>query len=274
MAIAPKNIPDIATLISDRELFKSFVYTPLWEAVEELKKRWEDGKNHLPKSIPRNVENGFNAIYSVCTVTPNYEVMRFMWASDAFGLKPVIFERKYDKFVPQNNPWKYSLGRVGVHEKADKNGKAIIKFKSIVDFNKYSGKPISEVKTLWDQPIVDFHHELFLSRFPSFQESENIFDNSEWFIEVGGTTRAYYDALLSLTIRHGILFDNFLLDRKEGAFTRDVFLPAFLDVYKNSGMKPLIVALEPNDLEGDVFWLSHPPAAEQIISERLRLGNG
>ncbi len=269
----PENDPEglIEHLINDPQAYVDYVYTPAEEAVIELRKRAADSDldntvNHLPPLA----HGGNKAIYSVCTATPNYVVRRFMSIADALNLEPLIFERKGDKYVPQNNEFKHSLGKLHFNKGTRADNQAILSSINIIDFSTAPGKKIDEIQTTWGQPLQEFHHELLLSVFPSLDPKTHLFDNSEWFHEVGGTARAYYDALLSIALRHGILFDNFLLNESELAFTRDIFLPAFIKVYKDSGLKPLVVALEPTELEGSKFWIAHPPETEETVLHKLK----
>jgi hypothetical protein len=263
------NIPNIDYLVSNREAFDSFVYTPVMEAVVELRRRWNDPTIPEPIFIPEQLRNGFKAIHSVCLISPNYQVRRYINIADALEMEPLIFERKDDIYIPQNNEWKYSLGKMHFFMGRSKNDNFIIEKKRIIDFNNDHGKKISTIKTLWGEPLTSFHHKLFFSSNPHLSPDNNIFDNSKWFFDVGGTTRDYYVALLSLIIKHGILFENFMLDKKELNFTREVFLPAFIKIYKSTGLKPLIVALEPTDIEGDEFWISYPKDVREDVVERL-----
>ena len=63
---------------------------------------------------------------------------------------------------------------------------------------------------------------------------------------------------LTLFLRDAILFENFLLDTSESQFTHNVVLPTIKTIATEIGIKPLIVALEPTEVEGDEFWLSYP----------------
>jgi len=86
---------------------------------------------------------------------------------------------------------------------------------------------------------------------------------------VGGADK-YYTPFTALFIKDAILFENFMLDSKEISFTKDIFLSAFIEVYRKTGCKPLIVALEPTDIEGDEFWPCHPNG--KTSSENQQMG--
>jgi hypothetical protein len=131
-----------------------------------------------------------------------------------------------------------------------------------------NGKPISSVRTQWGQGLVDFHRELFLLRYPKYKK-DVFFDISKWFKNNGGNAKDYYKKFMALFIRNGILFENFMLDYEEMQFTKDYFLPAFFKVYEDLGLKPLIVALSPTDIEGDQFWMCHPPEILEHVDRKI-----
>lgn len=260
------DIPDIETLISDHKAFDSFVYTPVREAIIELRRRWNDPKIKVSIEIPEFAKEGFKAINYISLITSNYEIRRFINVADALDLKPLILEQTKDKFT-SNNEWKHGLGQVRFFRKLNGKGEAIIESINVIDFPKYDGKYLPDVQTFWGQSLTDFHHELFLKTFPKL--SGTIHDVSEWIHSFGKTPREYYPTFLTLLIKHGIQFENFMLSEKEMWFTREVFLPAFIEVYKKTGLKPLIVALEPTEIEGDKFWISHPIEDMQWLKEKM-----
>ncbi len=245
----------IEELVSDRQKFNDYLYTPVNDAILELEKRSKDLSIKTVSCVPKIFENSFKAVLHRQLVTPNYEVLRFVSIADGMDLDPLFFEYTEDKFVTENE-WKYSLGCQSFYMGHGKKGGIKLKNLKVIDFNASNGKKISEVKTLWSQTLPDFHHELFLTRFPNF--GKNLFDGSSWYKDNGGNAKGYYKPFLSLFIKHGILFENFLLDYKELSFTKEVFLPAFLEIAEETGLKPLIVALEPTEIEEDIFWLCHP----------------
>ncbi len=268
------NTPEQDTydaLMSDRKQFDAFVYTPLEDAIVELRKR--RGNTDLISYIKHNIhgdipnvmqDGGTHLVLFRHIATPNHEIRRFVGLADlvqqsfaehATELRPLILEYLDDMFTNRND-WKYSLGRFFLYKGLDKNSDPIFEAEHIIDFNQSNGKPISSISTHWEQNLVDFHHELFFQTYPNLEE--NVYDISWWVKENGKDARTYYKAFLSLFLTHGILFENFLLETSEGAFTRNVILPTLLEIQKESGFKPLIVALEPTEIEHQRFWLSHP----------------
>lgn len=269
-----KENPDIDYLLSNRDAFNDLIYTPVMEAVEELKKRWEDIElkdkisDYLNNDVPEPLINGYGAVFFRQIITPNYELRRFMSVPDVLDLKPVFWEYHNDKFT-SNNSVKHSLGKIPTHKGVGKKGGAKIDYDNVIDFNKSNGRKMKEVETLWGQSLVDFHHELLESVVPN---SKNyIFDASEWFAKKNGTAKNYYKSYIALFVRNAILFENFVLEKDELEFTRDIFLPAFFDIWKTTGKKPIIVALEPTEIEGEIFWMCHPPEVINNILTKKRI---
>lgn len=269
---------DIEYLIGSRAAFNEFVYTPLDQALLELEKRSKDVvlentvQEILPAGLPEPLKTGHGAIIFRQLATPNYEIKRFINIIDVIsGIHPIIWEYHSDKFT-SNNECKHALGKMHFYGGKGKLGGAKIETLNIIDFNTYNGKKINEVKTLWGQSLVDHHHELLDLEYVNHEiKPYHLFDSSDWFSKSGGSAKEYYKNFLTLFVQNGILFENFMLDQKEMAFTRDVFLPAFIEVIRQTGHKPLIVALEPTDIEGDKFWLCYPPNSLGPIKGKIEL---
>lgn len=265
---------DIEELISDREKFNRFVYTPVEEAVEELEKRRQDKslkekvRSFLDNNIPEPLENEPKGVLFRQVATPNYELRRFVSIIDAIGLKPLFWEYYQDKFVAKNEV-KYYLGMLAFFLKRGKKGGLVCEYEKIIDFNSSNGKKLSEIKTVWDEDLIAFHHSLFNTTYRNFS-SEAFFDASHWLKDHGGTALDYYKNYLMLFITNGILFENVMLDSKEISFTREIFLPAFIDVLKKTGLKPIMVALEPTEIETDEFWMCHPHSTKEVVDNTLK----
>lgn len=251
----------IKFLCENRKEFNKIVYTPIEEAINELEKRRVDKKlekkviEYLNGDIPEIMKGGSKAVLFRQLITPNYEINRFMSVPDATELEVVFWEYYDDKFTP-NNPLKHSLGKMGFRYGVGKKGGDKITYQKVIDFNASNGKKIKEIKTIWGQNFIDFHHELLERSFPGLKKC--LFDASKWFHENGGSAGEYYKKYIGFFINHGILFENFILEGDELSFVKEKFLPAFYEVWKKIGKKPLIVALEPTDIEGDDFWSHHP----------------
>ena len=271
-------MPDIDELMANRHYFNSFVYTHIEQAVKELEFRKHDQtisqlvRSFLPMGIPSVFENEKNAVLARQLATPNFEFMQFSsFASNLYGFKKVLFEMDKDKFTPSNNITKYHLGKLVFNNNTINHGgnKSIM----TVNFNEYSGKKITDVKTIWGQSFVDFHHELLqYSVDNNFACNTRLFEGSEWLYKFGKTANEYYINFLSLFLQNGILFENFLLKEKaEQIFTREVFLPAFIKIIHETGVKPLIVSYLPIETEGGNAWNYYPVEYHEFVNNKLKM---
>lgn len=265
---APQAQGTLESLL-DRNAFNAHVYMHWDEALAELHARQSDEKlsayvaSLLPDGLPDKMRGKLNMVLFRHIATPNYEVSRFLMAADALEeLNPLILEYTKDKFNNRND-WKFSLAKLRFNKGTNKLGEHIYEAKTIIDINAANNVPISSVNTTWGQSLVDFHHELFGDAYPTFKEQAS--DISEWLHAHGSSAKDYYKAFLALFLKDGILFENFLMDSKEYEFTKEIILPALLELEAETGYKPLIVALEPTDIEGDDFWLSHPISRKEHI---------
>lgn len=266
----------IDSLIIDRQAFNDFVYMSLEEALVEYKKRQTNSqlavkvRELLPQGVPEPLMTGNNAVLFRQLATSNYEFRRFLSVSDALeGFKGVIWEYFDDKFT-SNNDWKKSLGKIPFYHGSGKKGGSKIDRLNVIDFNTWNGKKIKDVKTLWGQSLVGFHQELIQKTCLHLKHAV-FYDASTWFSESGGVAKEYYFNFLCLFLRNGILFENFMIDMKEVGFTKEIFLPAFLKIIEETGLKPLIVALEPTDIEGDEFWMCHTGQSMDYVKEKIGL---
>jgi len=260
----------VIKILSERGTFNEFVYTPLDEAIKELQRRANDESVPNSKNPIKHFNGELRAAIFRHIATPNYEIRRFLSLIDGTEiLKPIILEYLDDKFTNLNE-WKYSLGKMSFYKGRDSKGNLRLDSKSIIDFNTSNGKPLSSIQTLWGQSLVDFHHEKFARAFPHLNNSS--FDISKWLKENGSSAKSYYVDFFKIFIKHGILFENFLLDGPELEFTKKVILPAILKVIEETGFKPLIVSLEPTEVEGDHFWLCHPFEDKEFVINKMRKG--
>ncbi|HYC83373.1 MAG TPA: hypothetical protein VEB60_02415 [Candidatus Paceibacterota bacterium] len=253
----------------EREHFNEAVYSTLQEAKNALLERRDNQDIKEPDFLPEVLRSEPYAVIFRHIATPNYELRRFISSAELAGLKPLILEYTEDRFTSLNE-WKRSLGKICLHQEPDGLSHPRSENKSVIDFNDNNGKPISQAKTLWGQSLTEFHHELFLKSFPGL--ANNIFDLSDWVKQNGSDPKTYYKRFLSLFIKNGILFENFLLNQEEINFTKNVILSALEEIKEETGLKPLIVPLEPIDIECEKFWLCHPLTEKEYITERIKQG--
>ena len=260
----------------NRAEFEKEVYMTIEEAVHEISKREQDKdldrkieqffeeNKELDKALPPNK----NVVLFRQIATPNFEISRFLIAADSLGLNPVFFEYTEDKFVSKNEMKKF-YGKIPFHFGFGKNSSDIIEYKNIINFVTEDGKPLNAVKTLWGESLVDFHHSLFKNNY-SHVNKQMFHDGSNWLKKAGGSAGKYYYPFLSLFTKNNILFENFMLeDKNEREFIEKIFLPAFRFVRDFFGVRPIIVALEPTEIESNMFWHCHNNKSYTLVKERL-----
>lgn len=257
-------------IMSNRKLFNEFVYTPLSEALKILDERQKDPvlmakvhdllKGDIPVIFKKNTKYG---VQFRQVATPNNDTRHFLSISQDNNLEPVIFEYHDDKFT-SNNDFKHSLGQLRFHDCANKKDVYPIEKITIVDFNKYNGKKLKEVKTLSDDSLIDFHKKLFLYHNYDIK-SIKFYDASDWFKNNGGKAADYYYNFFLLFVCFGILFENFLLNDEGADFTREVILPAIDRVILETGFRPLIIPIGPLDIETDDHWISYNPNIKHLV---------
>lgn len=267
------DLDNIDELIADKDKFDAFVYTPVTEAIKEIERRRKDKKlsatvhELLGGDIIEPITGPqIRAVIFRQIATPNYEIRRFLHAMGALDeLVPLFGEFRDDKFTT-NNDQKHSWGKILFH----KTHNAPFHHATILDLRSSDGKKISEAKTFWGQSLVEFHHELFQATYMP-TNPDYFFDISPWLQRHGGTANFYYKKVMLWFIQNAILFENFMPgETKEAKFTKEVFLPAFIEVYKRTGFKPLIVNLLPTSIENEKFWFSHPFETKQYIEQKMK----
>lgn len=263
----------IDELVNNREKFDNYVYfSTMEEAMAELERRRNDkdlqtkvAEYFKDVGIPEPFKHEPRLTLFRQVATPNIEVSRFLIIADGVEMKPLFLEYYDDKFT-SNNEWKLYLGKLAFYEGVGKKGGNKIGYKTIIDFNKFNGKLIRDVETLWGENLVNFHKSLFSVNYTHIDDNI-FFDGSAWFAKCGGNAGDYYKYFLALMIEKGILLENFMLSDSEHFFTKQIFLPAFNFIYTNFGIKPIIVALNPTQLEAEEFWLCQNPKTQLWFKE-------
>lgn len=278
-ALAPVHLSadeikkQVEALTSDPAAFYSFVYTPLNEAITEIERRRQDKSLQIDSGIGAPFDRDDDKIRAVLfrnVTTPNHETRRFIDIVSVLDkLKPVFLEYTTDKFTNRNE-CKFSLAKLPFYKGKNKNDEPIFEYKKILDINKSNCQPINTIKTDWGQGLVDFHHNLFLECFPEF--GCNVFDFSSWVKKNGNSAKEYYKIFLSLFLKQGILFENFLLKDAERTFTKEVVLPAIIEIMAKTGLKPMIVILDPVETETEYFWQAHPIESRQYVETQAEGG--
>lgn len=244
-----------------KNTFMNQIYSTLTEIRQELTSRWSNKdlkakvSDFLQNDYPFDFfENGQYAFFSRDIMTPNYEFYYFMDIVRSLKLTPILFEYN-GKFVAKNAN-KYHTCRLYFCDMV--NGEIQkIEIKKIVDFNIWEGKMMHEIITKDDIFLKEVHRKLLVEHFP--EVSSNIFDITNWFNKKRYVDQYYYRHFLSLFIRNGVLFENFLFDDKgESDFIKNKLLPSFDFVKDFFKVKPLIFPSLPIENEKNNSWLYYP----------------
>ena len=260
----------VASAEGDSDLRKELleIYTPLSVAKEEIWKRWNDKElkkkveKFLNGTAPNYLKKSPHSFLVRQITSPDVEFFHFLDLSEMLKLDPLFVEYREDKFTSCNDD-KYYRCNMYFYEGEGRSHKNIIKSKKIIDFDKYDGKKIKDVETLWQSSILDFHHNLIREIYPSAFNS--IVDVSDWVKKNGKTASNYYLHFLAWFICHGVLFENFPINKKGIDFTRKLVLENMKKLEKEFGVKPLILPIAPIEDQGDVYWWSYPEKVGSIV---------
>jgi len=241
------------------------MYVTLEWAREELKRRANDldlrrRVREFVGEIPDFLRNGPRAVLARHIATPNIEFFRLASTARRLGLRPACSGYVGDRFSTKN-PDKLLLGRMTFLQGVTGKGINLKTSQNIFRFDQFDGKPFVNIRTLWGEGFVAFHHRLLTEKIPEFE----IGDITEWIRNLGGTPRVFYPRLLALFICYGILFENFHLDGREKTFTQEVILPALVRVKEFFGLSPLIVPSVPVENEREAIWSWYPSFLEEEV---------
>ena len=247
------------------------IYTSLSVAKEEIWRRWNDKELEKRVSafigeVPEVLQTEPKAVITRQLISPDYEFLTFLDLAKMTGLKSLCWEFLDDIFITTNKD-KADLARMAFFQKINKNFQANISYKKVIDLTgKEEKKKFRDIKTLWGESFVDFHHGLLKS---ITNRNFELFDASSWYSDNGNSSKKYYPHFLALFIRHGIMFENFLVgDGSESIFTRDVVFPAFKKVTNKFGLKPLIVRIIPEECTNDFFWWCYPEYVKDLLNKK------
>lgn len=257
----------------DGELRLENFYTPLEEAKKEVWRRWKDRelKQKVEKfwngDVPEFLKDKPKAYLARHINTPDKEFFRFLELARKIGLQPVCPELLSDKFLAKNSD-KYYLGKLFFYNGKGKNGGDKISTLRIIDFNNSEGKRISDLKTIWGENLVDFHHTILKAAFPEMEgKNPNM---SVWFSRKKKTLNDFYRYFLSFFLCHAILLESFVTQGEKTLLSESV-LPQFNWLQDKFGVKPLIVRLLPENRESQQIWCCHPEFVKKLLKVMVAL---
>ena len=237
--------------------FRAFdiLYTPLGNAVAELRRRRGDAKlrarvadfhHALPPAFMPPMPC---AVLSRQITSPNREFELFIATVKETGLPPLCIEQSQDVFCSRNR-YKYRWCRPFFEVRLNQP-----RGLHLMQDSRFDGRKIADIRISNGMALTGFHHALLDLSFPNFQQ--NIRDYSDWYSSACHG-EFFYLRYLALFICDGILFENFIFDDpEERRFTEERVMPSFEKAFEIFGVKPLIVSLAPLAIEAEERWHHH-----------------
>lgn len=250
-------------------LDQTSIYTPVDDARRLLEERRCDRFPPPSSALEERLQARPYAVLYRQVATPNFEMFRFLEIARRLELQPLVVEHFVDKFVTWN-PAKLAMARMAFHAGTGRRGGSRLTKLVVADQTAYDGKRLDEVRTVWGESLIDFHHVL-LGLTPSMPPLER-FDGSAWFSSHGGRARSYYPAFLSMFVQYGVLVESFLETGEEAKHTFQTVIPAFEEVTnRNCGRRPLIAALDPPGTGDSPYWLRYPADLRAHVMARRQV---
>jgi len=241
----------------------SHIYTSLDDAAQEIATRAKDTglKREVEafvKVVPEPMRAQPRAWLDRYIASPDHEAFTFLEKARRANLKPLFVESLGDRFHRENTD-KLCLAEMVFldegHEQAIK--------RQVINIKRSHMKVFTAIKTSWGGNFVEFHHGLFAH----FMSDVERFDASEWFYTQGKNAKEYYPGMLALFVCHGILFEDFITNDDEQRFADDVVYPAFDEVEKRFGLRPLISRLYSDAELAQPFPWCYPESVELEVAK-------
>ena len=241
---------------TEKEFDIKDIYTPLSVAKKEIWRRWNDkelrkkAEDFLGGDLPEVLRNEPKAAIFRYIATPNLEFEFALDSARLVGLNLMFVEFLKDKFCTTNTD-KVHLGKIYLYKKKNGEKGSIKDCKKVINLMDSEGDKFENIKTIWGENFVDFHHRIFFNLYKHI----NIFDASK-FKTNGESAYEVYLKVFSLFICNGVLFENYFVNtnKYERQFTINVIKPAFDKIIEIFNVKPIIVPLVGQKEDGDIFW--------------------
>jgi hypothetical protein len=254
------------------ERLSQLIFTPLPDAVSEIKKRRNDPalvekvKAYLGGDIPEHFSGPSPVFYLQRFIaTPNYELLHVAELVKPFDL-PLVVGQDFKSKFSTNNELKLHLGKLPVMKGLSQNKDEIIEYFTVIDFNRNNGKPLQEITTKFGNSVVDFHqnllNEIHLSNVQYVDESSWIDRNHR------DNIYAQYKKVWALLCVHGIMLESYV--PADYSFFTHVVYPSFKEVEAELGVTPLVCEHIPPELEPKRNWNSYPSYVYQYIKRLFK----
>jgi hypothetical protein len=255
------------------EWLLSHLFTPLDTAVEEINSRRSDKVlvdrviEYLQGDIPEHFLSKEPIFYlSRFIATPNFETLHVLELAKGYPYQVVLGHDCKGAFDARNEI-KWALGKLPVVKGISKNGDEIIEYFTLIDFSSSYGHPLCDIETKLGVSMAQFHESLFTH---VHADKIVIRDESDW---VDRNFRddifQQYKRMLALLCVHGIMFESYIPAEYE--FMREVVYPAFREVERDLGVKPLIVEHITADEETLRNWNSYPQELYPHIKKQFEI---
>lgn len=256
----------------DIERLSRLIFTPIDQAVTEIKRRRTDVqlvqkvKNYLKGDIPEYFDQATPVFYLQRFIaTPNYELLHVAETTKQYNL-PLIVGQDFKSKFSTNNELKLPLGKLPVIKGLSNNKDEIVEYFTLIDFNTSNGKPLQNIMTKFETPLIDFHrsllNELKLPNVSFVEESAWIDRNhrSDIFEQ--------YKKVWALLCVHGIMLESYV--PSDYSFFTHVVYPSFKEVAAELGITPLVVEHISPELEPNRNWNSYPSFFYQFIKRQFK----
>jgi hypothetical protein len=252
-----------------------FLYTDITKIQTELQNRKKNDstiREAIRKSLKLtpDLEKIFDSrklIFFRQLATPTHEILHVLSIANKLNLQLIFLEYFDDKFVGSGNTFKRGLGKLPIHTFTTKDDQDIFENCSIVDFNKYTGKSIKDVKTRTGESLIDFHHELF-DEITGLDISKMTVDGSSWFSSFSNGSKDYYKTFLKFFIYEHILAEIFLSTGAEKELSESVVVPAFQEIISEFNERPLILNYHPELEHYRFFWDCYPSKTTDFLTKK------
>jgi len=247
------------------------IYTPLEDAVLEIEKRKNDPelKNKISKYLQHDIPVHFQGdepifYLSRFLATPNLETLHVYEISQKYPYSLVIGEDTKGLLTPANE-LKRALAKLPVSKGVSKNNSEIFEYFTIVDFTASQGKAFDTIETTFNESLIEFHNSLFKKA-----KLHNVIraDETDWVDRnFRGDIFQQYKRMLALLCVHGIMLESY--PASEHSFLREIVYPAFIEIEKEFGVRPLMVEHITEEQEEERNWNSYPSEFYEFIKHKF-----
>ena len=200
-------------------------------------------------------------------MSPDNETKTFYEKNKEIEINPIAFEYLDDIFITTNHG-KSCLGKMVFYKGLDKNHRPVTSSIYSIDLTGVNeNKIFKDIKTLWGENFVDFHHRILKKKYDI-----DLFDGSEWYKKMGGKPELFYRSYIALFTIKNVLFEDMEAGREE-KFFNDIIFPAVEFVKKEFGLKPLIMPMNVLNDWNNIYWWSYPEDVKKLVLQSKKIND-